>query len=56
MPLSQIQVKSGKSEETIKNPAMGSLLLLEKTLRRKVNVLLISAVLPRSVLLPCLVN
>ena len=23
MPLSQIQVKSGKSEETIKNPAMG---------------------------------
>ena len=23
MPLSQIQVESGKSEETIKNPAMG---------------------------------
>ena len=55
MQQSQIQVKSGKSEETIKNPAMG-IAAGKKTLRRKVNVLLISAVLPRSVLYPCLVN
>ena len=55
MPLSQIQVKSGKSEETIKNPAMG-IAAGRNSSTQSINVLLISAVLPRSVLLPCLVN